>query len=169
MSYGEEAISETPEEIAEYEAMYKRLRDKEKEKKDNRKPLSERLPEHVFERIHQDIGQASMCWELPENTGVFHAKKAAEIAFELCHFIAGILDSKQGTKDKLIEFENKCSVLPERISKTGSPDEPLTEIIICTAISGGADYMNEMPKRLILRRKLANGKEYVAVYLQEAE
>ena len=89
-------------------------------------------------------------------------KKAKDIAFELCHFIADIIDS-------LTEFEKKSSVLPERISKTGSPDEPLTEIVICTSISGGADYVNEMPRRLTLHRKLANGKEHAAVYLQEAD
>lgn len=63
--------------------------------KDNRKPLSERLPEYVFNRIHQDIGQASMCWGNIDKAGVFDAKKAADIAFELCHFIADILDSEQ--------------------------------------------------------------------------
>ena len=62
--------------------------------KDNRKSLSERLPEQVFERIHQAIGQASMCWERPEKAGVFDAKKAGEIAFELCHFIADEVNKK---------------------------------------------------------------------------
>ena len=70
-------------------------------------------------------------------------------------------------RDKLLEFEKECSVLPERISKTGKPEEPLTEIIICTAISGGTDYVNEMPRTLILRRKLANRKEYSAVYMTQ--
>lgn len=64
----------------------------------NRKPLSERLPKHVFERIHRDIGQASMCWENIDKAGVFEAKKAADIAFELCHFIANAIDSKQEVK-----------------------------------------------------------------------
>jgi len=98
MSY-EEAIPETPEEIAEYDAMYERVQNKEKEKKDNRR-LPERLPKHVFERIHQDIGQASMCWACPEKAGVFDAKKAADIAFELCHFIADLIDSKKEVIDK---------------------------------------------------------------------
>ena len=64
--------------------------------KDNRKPLSERLPKHVFERIHQDIGQASMCWENIDKAGVFDAKKAGEISFELCHFIADVIDKERG-------------------------------------------------------------------------
>jgi len=61
-------------------------------KKDKRKPLSERLPESVFNRIHFDIGQASMCWEHPEKAGVFDAKKAGDVAFELCHFIADAIE-----------------------------------------------------------------------------
>jgi hypothetical protein len=73
-------------------------KNKEQEKKDNRKPLSERLPERIFSRIHQDIGQASMCWEYPEKAGVLDAKKAADIAFELCHFVADLIDSKQEAK-----------------------------------------------------------------------
>lgn len=72
-------------------------------------------------------------------------------------------------RESLIEFERSSSVLPMHISKTGNPNEPLTEIIICTAISGGNDYVDEMPRRLILHRKLANEKEHVAVYLQEAD
>ena len=130
--------------------------------------LQTRLPKHVSERILLDIGRASMCWENPEKAGVFDEKKALDIAFELCHFIADLIDSKQEIQeDSLIEFEKDASVLPKRISKTGNPDEPLTEIIICTAISGGADYVNKMPRTLILHRKLANEKEYSAVYISQ--
>ena len=67
-------------------------------------------------------------------------------------------------KDKLIEFGEKTSVLPMLISETGDPDEPLTEIIVCSGISGGADCIHEMPRRLTLIRKLANGKEFKADY-----
>ena len=63
--------------------------------KDNRKPLSERLPELAFARIYQDIGQASMCWEHPEKAGVFDSEKAADIALELCHFVADLLEESQ--------------------------------------------------------------------------
>ena len=62
--------------------------------KDNRKPLSERLPELVAARIHHDIGQASMCWSNIDEAGEFDATKAADIAFELCHFIADALEAK---------------------------------------------------------------------------
>jgi len=64
----------------------------------NRKSLSERLPEYVFNRIHQDIGQASMCWEHPEKAGVFDAKQAGEIAFELCHFFADVIEQEAKPK-----------------------------------------------------------------------
>jgi hypothetical protein len=66
----------------------------------DKKPLSERLPKCVFERIYMGIGQASICWESPEKAGVFDAKKAADIALELCHFIADSIDSKQEATDE---------------------------------------------------------------------
>lgn len=67
-------------------------------------------------------------------------------------------------KDKLIEFEEKTSVLPMLISETGDPNEPLGEIIVCSGISGGADCVDKMPRRLTLVRKLVNGEEYKAEY-----
>ncbi len=59
-----------------------------------RKALSKRLPEEVFSRIHQDIGTASICWEKPEGAGNFDAMRASNIAFELCHYVADLLDKK---------------------------------------------------------------------------
>ena len=49
----------------------------------------------IKERIYQDIGQASMCWENIGKAGVFDAKKAGEIAFELYHFIADVIDKEE--------------------------------------------------------------------------
>lgn len=70
---------------------------------DNRKPLLDCLSENILQRILEDIGQASMCWEHPKKAGVFEAKKAADIAFELCHFIADALQEgkmiKGGNQD----------------------------------------------------------------------
>ena len=43
-------------------------------------------------------------------------------------------------------------LLPMIVSETGSDDEPETERIICSAISGGADYVNGMPRELFLER-----------------
>ena len=63
------------------------------------KELSKRLPENVFNRIHEDIGQASMCWDRIEKAGIFHSEKASKIAFDLCHFIANELEG-------MIEFKN---------------------------------------------------------------
>ena len=56
------------------------------------KALSERLPEHIFDRIHQDIGEASTCWDKLEGAGTFDATHASMIAFNLCHFVADELD-----------------------------------------------------------------------------
>lgn len=60
------------------------------------KALSERLPESVFDRIHQDIGQASTCWTNLEGAGTFDSQAASQIAFKLCHFIADLLEDSHG-------------------------------------------------------------------------
>ena len=70
------------------------------------------------------------------------------------------------SKSELIQLASCGSVLPRIMSKTGSDDEPITEIIICDSVSGGAQYENNMPKRLSLFRKLMDGTEYFAEYVQ---
>lgn len=67
--------------------------------------------------------------------------------------------------DKLEDFA-KSGILPMEISETGADHEPLEEVIICDAISGGARYKNNMPKELYLTRKLKDGTEYRARYIQ---
>lgn len=69
---------------------------------------------------------------------------------------------KINVEDKLLEFEGEVPVLPMYISK----DElkPATEVIVCSAISGGADYVDGMPKELTLVRKFLNGRQYTAQY-----
>ena len=57
-----------------------------------RRPLSERLPEEVFEALHQIVGEASMCWTNIDGAGSFEADTAGAIAFELCHYVADLLD-----------------------------------------------------------------------------
>jgi hypothetical protein len=65
-------------------------------------PLSDRLSERIFNRVHQDIGQASMCWkETPH--GVFDSEQAGDIAFNLCHYIADELDVYRETLRKVDE------------------------------------------------------------------
>ena len=61
---------------------------------DASRSLSERLPEAVFNRIHEDIGQASMCWqETPK--GVFDSTRAADIALHLCEYVADLLEKER--------------------------------------------------------------------------
>jgi len=43
---------------------------------------------HIKERIFQDIGQASMCWEKVNKAGIFDSTEACKIAEDLCNFIA---------------------------------------------------------------------------------
>jgi len=56
--------------------------------------LSERIPEYIFSRVHQDIGEASMCWHEPP-LGIYDTARASKIAFDLCHFIADELERKE--------------------------------------------------------------------------
>ena len=55
-------------------------------------PLNKRLPESIFNRIHEDIGAASMCWNPPPSKEVFDSECASAIAFNLCHFVADAID-----------------------------------------------------------------------------
>lgn len=64
--------------------------------------LSKRLPEHIFSKIHEDIGQASMCWN-PNPAGEYDATSASTIAFKLCHFIADELEVLLAEKEREIE------------------------------------------------------------------
>ena len=43
--------------------------------------------EKIRERVLQDIGEASMCWEKVDQAGVFDATRASEIGNKLCEFI----------------------------------------------------------------------------------
>ena len=65
--------------------------------------------------------------------------------------------------DELLEFGNEASVLPMYVSK--SEFEPASEVIVCSSISGGSDYVDDMPRELTIIRKLLNGREYKARYI----
>lgn len=67
---------------------------------------------------------------------------------------------------EILDDYSKSGVLPQIISKTGAKEESLQEVIICSSISGGAKYVNNMPKELTLIRKLASGKEFTQEYNQ---
>ena len=67
-------------------------------------------------------------------------------------------------QDELLEFAGEASVLPMYMSE--SETDPTTEVIVCTEISGGANFVDGMPKELTLVRKVLNGKEHKARYVQ---
>lgn len=62
-----------------------------------------------------------------------------------------------------IEYYKSKSVLPMVIMN--EVNQPV-EVIICDSISGGANYQDEMPKRLSLTRILSDGTELGAEYIQ---
>jgi hypothetical protein len=74
-------------------------------------------------------------------------------------------NSKPTPNDCQIGSSADTGLLPMIISKTGSDDEPETERIICSSISGGADYVNGMPRELSLQR-IKGGKSVFARYTQ---
>ena len=57
-----------------------------------KKALSERLPEEIFNRIHEDVGKVATCWSNIKGAGEYNYSFAADVALELCHFIADKLD-----------------------------------------------------------------------------
>ena len=75
------------------------------------------------------------------------------------------IDTYMDTKlqEELEKFA-ESGVLPMKVSKTGLDEEPLEEVIICDSVSGGADYSRNMPRRVTLVRRLADGTEYRANY-----
>jgi hypothetical protein len=69
-----------------------------------------------------------------------------------CSLVEQSANSKPTPNDCQIGSSADTGILPMIISETGSDDEPETERIICSSISGGADYVNGMPRGLSLER-----------------
>lgn len=79
------------------------------------------------------------------------------------------MDPMKDLDDKALPLEDyaKSGILPMQLSKTGSEEEPLEEVIICNAMAGGARRINSMPEDVSLERRLANGEFHVAKYVQD--
>lgn len=60
----------------------------------------------------------------------------------------------------------KTSVIPLIVYKESNPDDTI-EVIVCSAVSGGANYNDKMPRTLELTRYLKNGSVYRRRYVQE--
>ena len=59
---------------------------------DLREPLSKRLSPEVYSTLHQMVGAALGCWTDVEHAGCFQVVRAADVAFELCHYVADLLE-----------------------------------------------------------------------------
>lgn len=71
------------------------------------------------------------------------------------------------TEEQLEEFKNS-GILPMEVYDNFDENKPTVEITICDGISGGAEEINHMPRKISLSRlKLINGewKEFRAEYI----
>lgn len=69
-------------------------------------------------------------------------------------------------KDELLEFAEKTSVLPMYIAEEDSDIVPSTEVIVCSEVSGQANFVDKMPKELTLVRKHLNGEQHKVRYIK---
>lgn len=67
--------------------------------------------------------------------------------------------------DDLAEILKNGSILPMKISATGAADEPILEVLVCTAIGGKIE--NGMPHKIELLRVVEGGKATRESYLHE--
>lgn len=67
--------------------------------------------------------------------------------------------------DELLEFAEETSVLPMYIAEGDSDIVPSTEVIVCSEISGQANFVDGMPSELTLVRKHLDGKQHKARYV----
>ena len=69
---------------------------------------------------------------------------------------------------KGISFNKNESILPMLLSKTGIDTEALEEVIFASGISGGADYVNDMPREIHIIRRIKNNT-FSKTYIQKGE
>ena len=94
-------------------------------------------------------------------------KTNVEYDFQSVNFAHGHLTAFLNDEQMALEQFFFTGLLPMKISPTGRKIEPLSEVIICDSMSGGANYKNNMPKELSLIRHLADGTEYRMRYTQD--
>lgn len=90
-------------------------------------------------------------------------------------YIAGLKRfniTERRKQDRRLESSNvtlegfaKSGLLPQIVTEHGLDGEPIQEVIICDSISGGADYVDHVPRRLSLVLRFASGTEHRAEYL----
>lgn len=94
------------------------------------RPLNCRLPGHVYHKIFETVGSASMCWRPKPSSEVFDSDLAAKFAVELGFCVADALDAARGRPYEppapdFINTETKQSVtLPPKDEAAESPEGP---------------------------------------------
>ena len=76
-----------------------------------------------------------------------------------------LLEEDAWIRREAIGNSAEYGILPMIISETGASNEPVIERIICSSISGGANYVNNMPHTLSLERVTPDAT-YHATYMQ---
>lgn len=56
--------------------------------------------------------------------------------------------------------------IPSVVSPTGTDDETISEVLTCDSISGGKDYIDNMPRKLSLIRWTPDGEYRATYYIQ---
>jgi hypothetical protein len=79
-------------------------------------------------------------------------KGSLRAVYDLGRQHGAFANSKPTPNDRQIGSSADTGLLPMIVSETGGDDEPEIERIICSSISGGADYVNGMPRELSLQR-----------------
>lgn len=71
-------------------------------------------------------------------------------------------------EETIREFEMEhfveSGILPLRVTETGDEEDPLSEVIICSAMSDVIET-SKMPKTITLMRRLADGTEITGEYI----
>jgi hypothetical protein len=59
------------------------------------KPLNHRISSEVYHRIHELVGEATMCWNPRPSENVFDSELASDVAVRLCLLFADELEKKE--------------------------------------------------------------------------
>lgn len=113
--------------------------------------------------FHEDMESVSWGMLVPVEQAQVVERKTADPDDELDEWVE--YELRPVRRGRPAPAPDDRGVLPMIVSETGADDEPELERIICASISGGADYVNSMPRELRLERITPEGSTF-ARYIQ---